>query len=171
MERRPVDPLDDIQWIDRSSLHILCALVASKSSTGSGLLVVGTCRGNEVDKDDLLSVRLRELEQKGTTNITDIQVSNLTASAVACMIADALGSYYSETLPLAEIISGHTGGNAFFVKQCLKTLVDRDVLQHNADRWTWDQAALETALPPFNANLVIPFLATKLQSCLEMLLS
>ncbi|CAB9517006.1 expressed unknown protein [Seminavis robusta] len=157
--------LDDVQWIDESSLDILTALVTCShgQTAQQNLLVVGTCRGNEVGKHDVLSIRLREIDDNETATITDIQVHSLTQSAVACLLADVLGLYYSEVLPLAEIVTGHTGGNALFVKLCLQGLVDDGVLYQELGKWKWDEAALVLALPTSSAILIVPLLAKKLR--------
>ena len=61
------------------------ALVSLVNAECQGLIVVGTCRGNEVSPNDKT---LRDLEDRGTS-ITNIQVTNLSVGMLVEMISDA----------------------------------------------------------------------------------
>ncbi|CAB9511364.1 expressed unknown protein [Seminavis robusta] len=173
--------LDDLQWADAPSLDILKGLLQPTTEQtilpqNSQLMIVGTCRGEEVGIHDDLSVLLRDLEQHATVLITEIKVHNLTIPAMACMIADALDMYLQDCMPLAEIVHGQTNGNVFFAKQYLRSLVDDGILYQTdntnvckGQEWQWDEAALVLALPSSasvnssSGDLIIQLLARKLQ--------
>lgn len=105
--------LDDIQWADLGSLDLLHSLASPEFGKRQGLMIVATCRGNEVSLDDPLSVHFRELEQKGTT-ITTIEVENLKVETITQMIVDA-GMPVEQAELLGEIVHTQTKGNAFFL--------------------------------------------------------
>ena len=133
--------LDDLQWADDGSLSLLQSLLvmptvtaaaaaaaASSSRRLDGLLVVGTCRGNEVSINHHLSVTLRSLEDCGVC-ITNIQVSSLSVGALAEMILDATSDTPDEQCQsLAEIVHSQTKGNAFFSVQYLQNLYEEGLL-------------------------------------------
>lgn len=158
--------LDDVQWADHASLQILKTLLDPVFQDIEGLMLVGTCRGNEVALGDELSVMLREVEDSGTA-VTDIQVSNLGIEALSDMLSATLELSVKECVPLAEIVHSQTGGNAFFTKQYVRNQLEEGTLWKDSDgKWTWDEAALLKALPSkraWNEELVIQLLAKKLQ--------
>ena len=85
--------LDDWQWIDPSSLQLINSLFSSSTTNESrisGLMVVGTCRTDEVSIHDPLSKVLRTLEQTHNVRITDVQVHNLTVRQVQQLIQQQL---------------------------------------------------------------------------------
>ena len=154
--------LDDLQWADPSSLDILAALLENEDRI-DGLMVIGTCRGNEVGKHDNLSVMLRRIESDRTT-ITEIEVTDLPVDTMTKMIADALDLSVTDSMPLAKIVHRQTGGNVFFVKQYLRSLLEEGILYRDGHRWTWDETALILALPSApNDEMVIQLLSKKLQ--------
>ena len=155
--------LDDLQWVDPSSLDILAALLDPSRDQMDGLTIIGTCRGNEVGKFDELSVMLRKIEANDAV-ITEIQVTNLTIDAMATMIANALELSTADARPLAEIVHSQTAGNAFFAKQYVRSLLEEGILYKGTLRWTWDETALILALPSGPNDLImIQHLARKLQ--------
>ena len=162
-ERPLVLLLDDLQWVDPSSLDILAALLDPSADQADGLTIIGTCRGNEVGKFDELSVMLRNIEANDAV-ITEIQVSNLTIDAMAAMIANALELSAADALPLAEIVHSQTAGNVFFAKQYIRSLLEEGILYKGTLRWIWDETALILALPSGpNDEIMIQHLARKLQ--------
>jgi len=129
--------LDDVQWMDTYSLYLLQELLTTSSSSTSSssnviedggpipnLMVVTTCRGNEVSFDDPLAVMLRELEAHGV-HITEIKVNNLGAEAVTALVADTLQVRPEDCERLAAIAYGMTEGHALYTVQVLKMLQNR----------------------------------------------
>lgn len=135
--------LDDIQWADLGSLDLLHSLASPEFGKRQGLMIVATCRGNEVSLDDPLSVHFRELEQKGTT-ITTIEVENLKVETITQMIVDA-GMPVEQAELLGEIVHTQTKGNAFFSTQYLQNLQDEGLLKREKSdsEWKFDEDALQ----------------------------
>ncbi|CAB9504987.1 multi-sensor signal transduction multi-kinase [Seminavis robusta] len=171
-DRNLVILLDDLQWADPSSLEILSSLLNPLLlDTMEGLMIIATCRDNEVSCHDNLSVLLRKIEDMGTV-ITEIQVQNLSVNALSEMVSSVLDLRVSECLPLAYIIHGQTGGNVFFAKQYIKTLLEENILAKDPStgKWIWDEAALLLTLPSATDGqldeLVIQLLARKMKELL-----
>lgn len=135
--------LDDIQWADLGSLDLLHSLASPEFGKRQGLMIVATCRGNEVSLDDPLSVHFRELEQKGTT-ITNIEVENLKVETITQMIVDA-GMPLEQAELLGEIVHTQTNGNAFFSTQYLQNLQEEGLLKREQSdaEWQFDEDALQ----------------------------
>ena len=135
--------LDDVQWADRNSLDLLHSLVAPEFGERQGLLLVGTCRGNEVSVNDPLSIHLRSLESKGTS-ITTVEVVNLSAAALSEMMVDA-GLPANQISTLAETVHFQTRGNAFFSTQFLRNLQEEGLLTRESSdaKWEWDEDEMQ----------------------------
>lgn len=138
--------LDDWQWLDPSSLELLKVL-GSKENNFPGLMILGTCRGNEVSIQDPLSVVLRALEEQDIV-ITDIQLAGLSLEGVHNMVTNLLPNTAAKDeesiRPLAELIHQMTQGNPFFVQQSIKVIYQSKLLDLNPSdgSWHWDKKAL-----------------------------
>ena len=78
--------LDDLQWADKGSLELMEAILTPTLGIGTGMLVAGTVRGNEVTVHHPLSNCLRRLEVRGIHIIT-IVVNPLSLTAISQLIA------------------------------------------------------------------------------------
>lgn len=120
--------LDDIQWAGPTSIDLISFLV---SDTGTaGLMLLLTCRGNEVAVDHRLAVTLRELESNDAT-ILNIEVMNFRDVEVATMLADLTNTDVDTIWPLAQATFLKTDGNVFMVLQILRDLFEDRPLRAN----------------------------------------
>ena len=113
--------IDDLQWADTSTLHLLSGLIKDDHNTMiSNLIIAGSFRSNEVDEIHTLSKTIRDLralkEDKRTYNITEISIGNLCVESVNQMIVDLLSVSYDKAFGLANICHKRTLGNAFLSK-------------------------------------------------------
>ena len=138
-ETRPIVLLiDDLQWADRGTLVLLQSLLSeTETDRIKGLLLVGTCRHNEVTVEDDLATMLRTLEDEENVSICQIEVSNLSRPVCGELFARVLGissEKYGPELassldPLVDIAYEQTKGNAFFFLQFIRLLHDEGYLQ------------------------------------------
>ncbi len=132
--------LDDLQWADLASLHVLRLLLTDPQS--HHLLIIGAYRDNEVSPTHLLMSVLDDITQAGIT-MGKIHLENLSQEDISALLADTLKGK-SQNLTGLEDLSGlvfeKTLGNAFFVTQLLHTLHEQERLTFDAatTRWTWD---------------------------------
>lgn len=127
--------IDDLQWVDASSLDLWNSLL-----TGDGLryfLFIGAYRTNEIAQTHPLVALLENMRQ-GNFPVSDLEVQNMTLDAVNELVADTLHENKLDTLPLASLLYSKTRGNAFFVIQFLRSLCEKGWLKFDGKRWQWD---------------------------------
>jgi predicted ATPase len=175
-QTRPIVLLiDDLQWADQGTLVLLNSLLSKTEddrNTGTnGLLLVGTCRHNEVTVDDELALLLRTLEDEENVSICQIEVSNLSRPVSGELFARVLGvpreKYTPEIAssldPLVDIAYEQTKGNVFFLLQFMRSLHDEGYLRVEAEpqklaqinitsssaqqtnNWLWSEKAIRSS--------------------------
>ncbi len=128
--------LDDLQWVDRSSLQIIELLLLDNKI--SGFLLIIAYRFNEVDAHHRLSLSFSELRKRGVM-IEQIELHPLSVSAVNEMLVDVLGCDAEASMPLAHITRTKSGGNPFFISQFLQSLHQQGLIRLAEDGigWVW----------------------------------
>ncbi len=143
--------LDDLQWADPATLHVVRALLTSADLTH--LLVIGAYRDNEVDAAHPFALALAELRTAGVP-MREIALRDLSSDDVEALVADALRAPRAAVAPLARLVFDKTSGNPFFVDEFLRMLArDKRLTFSAAQRaWTWDASAI--AALAITANVV-----------------
>ena len=134
--------IDDLQWLDESTLDVLVHLGTHDAQ--ANLLLVGAYRGNEVDAGHGLH-RLAATVREHGVRTTDVPLDSLSVAGLQGLLADVLDAAPERVAPLAAHLSDCTGGNPFFALQLLRALADDGLLQFDAagQAWTWDLGAIE----------------------------
>lgn len=130
--------IDDVQWIDQPSLHLLDAI--GTDPRAKCLLLLTTARESEMDDENHPFIKkLHDMQEEGIL-VDRIHVENLDLDATNMIVSTALRSTLDFTLPLAEIVHARTLGNAFFVVQFLQSLLDQGLLSYifGPNVWSWD---------------------------------
>ena len=136
--------LDDLQWADQESFHLLEALMNDPNL--KGLVLVRCYRSNEVEDTHRLSKWIRDVESSQMeVDLTRLELSELDVDAVNEMLSAVLSVDMDETTALASVVHKRTHGNAFFVIQYLKSLQERNILEFNLGvmRWIWSVKDIE----------------------------
>lgn len=138
--------LDDLQWADQASMHLLKYL--SQDGDVSALLVVGAFRENEVKDNQLLIEMLEEIDQKNSEQ-TNLFLMPLLREEVKLFVSDILHCEEETSATLAEEVYRKTGGNPFFIKQFLTMIHDEGLLFFNkkSGSWAWDLDAVQKLQP------------------------
>ncbi|MGB1241099.1 MAG: AAA family ATPase [Chitinophagales bacterium] len=145
--------MDDLQWADKSSLHLLEHLISQKNIPY--LLLIGAYRLNEVDKFHPFNTTLKKIQQ-GVFSFAEIQLNPLEINDVQQLIADTLFTTTKECHTLAELVHSKTNGNPFFIIQFLESLYEEGLLRFkvwqdsfqpkNSEqiqyKWEWNMAAI-----------------------------
>ena len=140
--------LDDLQWMDEGSFEVACRLASHLSSMK--LMILCTSRNDEVHLEIINAFRNRiQLALK-----CEIDLKPLTYDGVAKLICLQLGQTTIDGT-LVENIRGVTNGNAYLVKEYIRSLVEVGVLSLKRGLWTLDKDQLAKApLPSDAANLI-----------------
>lgn len=158
-ERPLVLFLDDLQWADQASLHLLENLLSDESL--QHLLLIGAYRDNEVMEGHPVLRTVRALE-RAQVSLVQLQLPPLAPEQLGQLLSDALNQPAEALLPLTDLIHRHTLGNPFFVGQFLREIHRRELLtcDDRTGRWHWDLDGIEAQ--SFTDN-VIDLLADSLR--------
>jgi class 3 adenylate cyclase/tetratricopeptide (TPR) repeat protein len=123
--------LDDIHWADDSTIKLLLHL--ARYTRGQRVLVVGTYRDVEVHRQHPLEAALLELSREGL--VDDVEVRRLDQIGTGRLMTEIIGED-EELKDLVELVYRRTDGNAFFIQEVLRALVDRgDFYRREDGRW------------------------------------
>jgi len=144
-ERPLVILIDDLQWADTCSLRLLYALVVEDDL--DGLVLVGTCRNNEVEYGDELAILLRKLEDDMNMQVKEFYLKNLNEDRVKHMISDIFINMNPTSLqPLADFVFNLTKGNILFVLELLKSLKEQGCIYEKSKGkdsvWHYDETQM-----------------------------
>ena len=121
--------LDDLQWVDTASLHLLHYL--ARTTRSSPVIFLCTCRPEDLDFGGALS---RVLQEMGRERILErLTLGRLSAEPVGEMAQEIFGMAPDEVPPefLSRLYS-ETEGNPFFVEEVLRSLVDEGLVARAA---------------------------------------
>jgi predicted ATPase/class 3 adenylate cyclase len=135
--------LDDLQWIDRSTLDLITSIMRGRQIPY--FLLIGAYRDNEVDDNHILYPIL-----KGHKNVKSIELQSLSKDDVSEMIADTLvikETKDSSFQELCTLVHARTEGNPFVIKRFLMYLNDQGILSYKEeeDRWEWSIDAVRSS--------------------------
>jgi predicted ATPase/two-component sensor histidine kinase len=159
---RPEQPLvlfiDDIQWLDSATLHLLEDLFTNEPPRHVLLILAfrdGDGGSQEALKDVIAAVR------RSGMDIDELALGALELDDVANLVAGALRTEPARIQALAELIHEKTAGNPLFVVQFINTLRDEGLLSFSTaiSQWSWDLAGIR--LQGFTEN-VLDLMAGKL---------
>ena len=119
--------LDDLQWADASSCELLAYL--SRRVQGYPIVIVGTCRENELAASHPLRSLLTDLQREHSVECVSLEP--LTDEQI-----DALISSIKVPQPLVKRIRSRAAGNPFFAEELARTIATPDELAQNASSTT-----------------------------------
>jgi predicted ATPase/signal transduction histidine kinase len=151
--------LDDLQWADSASLHLM-QLLMSETDTGY-LLLIGAYRDNEVNPAHSLMLMLDDI-RKASATVNQISLAPLDKLSLNCLIADTLSCPLERAVPLTELVLTKTKGNPFFSNQFLKFLHKEGLIWFNFDSGYW-QCDLAKVKELSVSDDVVEFMAVQLQ--------
>lgn len=164
---RPEHPLclllDDVQWIDGSTLDWLEATLLDRDL--GPILLICAYRDNEVDGAHPFALALERIRQAAVPS-SDVRLAPLDATVVGRIAADTLLRDDALTAALTELVFAKTRGNPFFTNQLLSALHRDGAIRYSgADGgWTCDLEAIRAAEITEN---VVDFLTRRLRDLPE----
>ena len=142
--------LDDLQWADTASLHLLRHVIAADRAMR--LLVLATHRDDELRRSAELTATLAALHRQ--PGVAHIELSGLDDAGVVSLMEAAAGHILDEAaLGLAAALHDETDGNPFFLSEVLRHLAEKGALSRDAlGRWVADGNPERATSPPASAS-------------------
>jgi len=144
--------LDDLQWMDTASLHLLHYI--ARTTKSSQVLVMCTCRPEDYDASSPISKVLREMSRERL--LTKVTLKRFQLDHVQEMIS----AYYRT--PLANVpedfivkVYTETEGNPFFVEEVLKSLVDEGIVDPSSPDWYLSSTLRDIKIPSRIEDIVL----------------
>lgn len=145
--------LDDLQWADAASLHLLHYL--ARNIKNHPILILGTFRPEDLDSPSEHVHPLQELITRlGSENLfTTIELERLNYEHSTQIINSLLEV---DNIPgnFAELINNETEGNPFFIKEVLRTLVDDGALSVKNEQLVLNITPEEIVIPTSIKELI-----------------
>jgi predicted ATPase/DNA-binding NarL/FixJ family response regulator len=132
--------LDDLQWADSASLDLLCHVIRSQPK--AKLLVLGTCREGEIERNPALQRAITRLVQQRV--LTIVEIERLSAQEIEALGADYLGGSLSPLV--SHLLFIQSEGNPFFAEELMQSWLEKGEILQKAGQWI-AAAPLEHALP------------------------
>jgi predicted ATPase/DNA-binding SARP family transcriptional activator len=111
--------LDDLQWADASSCELLAYL--ARRIYGHSIVIVGTCRDNELPPSHALRPLLTDLQREHAVETLPLQpLSNEQIGTLVTHISSHVSSRVTE--PLVQHIRDRAAGNPFFAEELARTI-------------------------------------------------
>jgi DNA-binding SARP family transcriptional activator len=145
--------LDDLHWSDTPSLTLLQHVAAATGHVP--LLLLVTYRDTETRPDDALATALTELLR--VDGVEQLILDGLTVEDIATLMTEVAGHDIGPAgRELARDIRDETGGNAFFVGQILRHLLESGAItQDDSGRWQVRAPLPELGLPRTVRDVVL----------------
>ncbi len=129
--------LDDLQWIDSSSMDLLRAICLD--STLNSLVIIGSCRNNDRYADNQWILLIDELERKEhKKEITRVDLQPLAKKDVGEMLTRIFHCDHDGVAQLTELVVNKTGGIPMLVKEFLLSLETKRILKKDGASWQWN---------------------------------
>jgi diguanylate cyclase (GGDEF)-like protein len=141
--------LDDLQWVDESSLNLLQEVVSKLEN--KNIFILGTYRSNEIDEKHPLQ-RWKKMAQARKYYFEEIELKAMGHDALNELIAGILGEKENRSHGITAYILEKTDGNPFFAINVLRELVEEKTLIWKNGRWKEDWEKIENL--PISANMV-----------------
>ena len=122
--------LDDLHWSDDSSLRLLQHL--ARYTRSYRVLLVGAYRDVDIDRHHPLEPALLDLGREQL--LEEIEVRRLDQEGTAALMAEIMGGK-EDLAELTELVYRRTDGNAFFIQEMLRAMIEGGDLYQENGRW------------------------------------
>ncbi len=135
--------IDDLQWADSASLHLLRDLW--EQSSLKHVMFIGTYRDDEVGEQQDHHPWFLDLSVSDGAGIHFMKLHALSYSDVIRFATDTLNADSDEIKTLADILYQQTAGNPLYLKQMLQACYDQKRLTFDFEVgcWQWDLQAIQ----------------------------
>ncbi len=125
--------LDDLQWADDASLHLISRIMSDFSE--GYLLLVAAYRETDVDETHPLNRLMTDCSDR----ISRVSLDPLNTGNIVEYIYYLTNNKKSEVMDLAEVLYNKTNGNPFFLVNLLRAIYDSQYLHYvSPEGWKWE---------------------------------
>jgi len=156
--------LEDLHDADKGTLEMLSYV--SRNLSNTRLLIIGTYRDVEVDRNHPLSAALAELRR--ASSFERVLLQGLNADEVSRMLKDITG----DEVPwgLAEAVHNQTEGNPLFVQEVVRYLTEEKLLVRAGDKMVaTSTTSLEMSIPEGLRDVIGKRLSSLSEECNRLL--
>ncbi|MDQ2085078.1 diguanylate cyclase [Herbivorax sp. ANBcel31] len=132
--------LDDLQWIDDSSIDLLLQLTSQ--IINNHILIIGTYRDDEIHETHPL-VNLLNKTKSNNYSFAEIKLKPFDINKIVSFISKLLFESSNNTREIAHFILQKGKGNPYFSIEILKHLISKKVIVYKEDKWHFEKEALE----------------------------
>jgi len=140
--KRPISLfIDDLQFADDASLHLIGYLIHSAKG-GSSVFFIFCHRD---DEDSLSGPFSSWLSSISMISMESIELGNMSVESVNTLVSETLHLSPRITRPLSDVLHHKTRGNPLFLRQLLGSLDRRGYIyvDLSLSRWAWDMDKIE----------------------------
>ncbi len=143
--------LDDLQWVDSASLHLIRYVLSGPAIPHCFL--IGAYRENELSSGHPFANALNEVRAMGIP-LGTLQLGPIGPEHIRQFILDTLSKNVAEVNLLAKLVYEKTRGNPLFVGQFMQSLYFRKLLYFDFSTgvWRWQEHGIKTLM--FTDNVI-----------------
>ncbi len=141
--------LDDLQWVDFSSLDLIKLLITKKTPN---LFIIGAYRDNEVPIGHSLISAIDELRQ--SKEIHQLHLEPLENDTLNLFIADSFQKNSEDTGDISDFIFQKTNGNPFFTKELISNFYKEGLIRFNHTKAAWHWELEKVKMISIEGNVV-----------------
>jgi|WetSurSiteA1Bulk_404760.scaffolds.fasta_scaffold00015_14 predicted ATPase/signal transduction histidine kinase len=143
--------LDDLQWVDISTLKLLEMLILDSKTRY--LFIIGAYRDNEVNSTHPLVLSLNKIKNENAI-VNTITLLPLEPSHINQLISESLKCSISDVEALGKLCLLKTNGNPFFLIHFLNSLAEQRLIEFDNKNFKWEWDASKIANTDFTSNVV-----------------
>ena len=136
--------LDDLHWASAQTLALLARI--ARGGLGKSMLIIGTFRDTGDELTDPLAGTLADLRR--VDGVCRIRVGGLDEGSVASFVSGATEQALDGELErLASDVAARSGGNAFFVGELWRRVVESGVVTYGPSGWVVSGTLAQAGVP------------------------
>ena len=127
--------LDDLQWVDSSSVQLIKNILLHGSI--KNLCLILSFRDNEVLPSDPFALMIDDVSEAGLVP-REIVLQPLKVDDVTRMVGDTISCGVEDARAVAKVLCEKTKGNPFFINEAFRSLYEKDLIYYKDNRWNFD---------------------------------
>ena len=125
--------LEDLQWIDASSLDLITALI---EASVDNLMLIINYRDDEINDGYRLEKMLQSVKSMNIS-ITEIKLKNVPQECINEFVSDTFHVPPLDSYLLSSFVYKKSKGNPFFIKRIINRLVEKNLITYSPERCSW----------------------------------